>query len=143
MLRVEVYPQLTTVWVWRTVVETPQGYLVGRTNTLVGNDVTATFLPHDTDPWIDRARRLEKIRLYAWFADDLLRGTVKRYPQGGGTVSFFDMRYGNPLETNQYLWGARVYVNQDGDFGRVERFYNRSFSTGELVVRIIRGIRTP
>jgi inner membrane protein len=143
ILRAEVYPQLTTVWVWRTVVKTPQGYLVGRTNTLLGKTVTATFVSHNTDPWIDRAQRLKKIKLYRWFADDLLRGTVTRYPQGGGTVSFFDMRYGNPMGTDHYLWGARAYVNQDGDFGNVERFYNRSFSPGELVRRIITDITTP
>ena len=64
-------------------------------------------------------------------------------PQGGGTVEFLDMRYGSPVETNSYLWGARVYVNPDGSLGNVERFYNRSFSLRELFERTFKGIITP
>lgn len=143
ILRAEAYPQLTTVWVWRTVVKTPEGYLLGRTNTLRGKTVRSTYLTDETDPWIDRAENLEKIKLYRWFADHLVRPVVTRYPQGSGTVSFYDMRYGNPMEPDHYLWGARVQVNPDGSFGAVERFYNRSFSAGELVRRIITDVRTP
>lgn len=143
MLRAEAYPQLATVWVWRTVVKTPQGYLLGRTNTLRGKEVTSTFLADEDDPWIERALSLEKIKLYRWFADDLLRGAVTRYPRGGGTVSFFDMRYGNPAEPDHYLWGARVYINEDGDCGRVERFFNRSLAAGELLRRVAADVRTP
>ena len=75
ILRAEVYPQLTTVWVWRTVVKTPDGFLLGRTNTLLGERVTSTFLENDRDPLIEKARSLEKIKVYRWFADDLLRET--------------------------------------------------------------------
>lgn len=142
-LRVEVYPQLANVWVWRTVVKTPDGYLLGRTNTLVGTMVDSTFLPDDCDPWIDKALSHEKIKIYRWFADDLLRKRLIRSPQGGGTVEFLDMRYGNPVETNSYLWGARVDVNPDGRIGHIERFYNRSFSLGELLNRTFKEIITP
>ena len=125
-LRVEVYPQLANVWVWRTVVKTPDGYLLGRTNTLVGKMVESTFLPDDCDPWIDEALSHEKIKIYKWFANDMLRKRVIKSPRGGGTVEFLDMRYGNPMETNSSLWGARVYVNPDGRIGQIERFYNLS-----------------
>ncbi|MBW2553029.1 MAG: metal-dependent hydrolase [Deltaproteobacteria bacterium] len=143
VLHVEAYPQLANVWVWRTVVKTPDGYLLGRTNTLVGKIVESTFLSDDYDPWIDKALNHEKIKIYRWFANDLLRKKVVKSPQGGGTVEFLDMRYGNPVETNSYLWGARVYVNPDGSLGNVERFYNRSFSFGELFERTFKGIITP
>ena len=143
ILRAEVYPQLTTVWVWRTVVKTPDGFLLGRTNTLLGEKVTATFLSNDRDPLIEKARNLEKIKVYRWFADDLLREKISRHPQGGGMIQFFDMRYGNPMETDHYLWGARVYIDRDDNLGRVERFYNRSFSMGELMKRVVKGITTP
>jgi inner membrane protein len=141
--RAEVYPQLTTVWVWRTVVKTPDGFLLGRTNTLLGENVTSIFLENDRDPLIEKARRLEKIKVYRWFADDLLREKITRYTQGNGMIQFFDMRYGNPMETDHYLWGARVYFDRDGNLGRVERFYNRSFSMGELIGRVVKGITTP
>ena len=143
ILRAEVYPQLTTVWVWRTVVKTPDGFLLGRTNTLMGERVTSTFLENDRDPLIEKARGLEKIKVYRWFADDLLREKITRHTQGGGIIQFFDMRYGNPMETDHYLWGARVYFDRDGNLGRVERFYNRSFSMGELIERVVKGITTP
>ena len=142
-LHVEAYPQLANVWVWRTVVKTPDGYLLGRTNTLVGKTVESTFLSDDDDPWIDKALSHEKIKIYRWFANDLLRKKLVKSPQGGGTVEFLDMRYGNPVETNSSLWGARVYVNPDGSLGNVERFYNRSFSFGELLNRTFKGIITP
>lgn len=143
VLHVEAYPQLANVWVWRTVVKTPDGYLLGRTNTLVGKTVESAFLPDDDDPWIDKALSHEKIKIYRWFANDLLRKKLVKSPQGGGTVEFLDMRYGNPVETNSSLWGARVYVNPDGSLGDVERFYNRSFSLGELLNRTFKGIITP
>ena len=143
ILRAEVYPQLTTVWVWRTVVKTPDGFLLGRTNTLLGERLTSTFLENDCDPLIEKARSLEKIKVYRWFADDLLREKITRHTQGDGIINFFDMRYGNPMETDHYLWGARVYFDRDGNLGRVERFYNRSFSMGELIERVVKGITTP
>ena len=143
ILRAEVYPQLTTVWVWRTVVKTPDGFLLGRTDTLMGERVTSTFLENDRDPLIELARGLEKIKVYRWFADDLLRQKITRHTQGDGIIQFFDMRYGNPMETDHYLWGARVYFDRDGNLGRVERFYNRSFSMGELIERVVKGITTP
>ena len=143
ILRAEVYPQFTTVWVWRTVVKTPDGFLLGRTNTLLGERVTSTFLKNDRDPLIEKARGLEKIKVYRWFSDDLLRQKITRNTQGGGIIQFFDMRYGNPMETDHYLWGARVYFDRDGNLGRVERFYNRSFSMGELIERVVKGIATP
>lgn len=143
ILRAEVFPQLTTVWVWRTVVKTSNGFLLGRTNTLLGERVESSFLENDRDPLIEKARTLEKIKVYRWFADDLLREKITRHPRGGGVVQFFDMRYGNPMETDHYLWGARVYFNKEDHFERVERFYNRSFTMGELVARIIKGITTP
>ena len=143
ILRAEVYPQFTTVWVWRTVVKTPDGFLLGRTNTLVGERVTSTFLENDRDPLIEKAQGLEKIQVYRWFADDLLRQKITRHAQGDGVIQFFDMRYGNPMETDHYLWGARVYFDRDGNLGRVERFYNRSFSMGELIERVVKGITTP
>ena len=143
ILRAEVYPQFTTVWVWRTVVKTPDGFLLGRTNTLMGERVTSTFLENDRNPLIEKARGLEKIKVYRWFADDLLREKITRHTQGDGIIGFFDMRYGNPMETDHYLWGARVYFDRDGNLGRVERFYNRSFSMGELIERVVKGITTP
>lgn len=143
VLRAEVYPQLASVWVWRTVVKTPDGYLLGRTNTLIGQKVKSTFLPNENDSLIDKALSHEKIKIYRWFADDLLREKVIRYPQGGGVVEFIDMRYGNPLEPEHYLWGARVYVSPDGTLGMLERFYDRSFSAGGLLQRIVKGITTP
>lgn len=143
ILHAEVYPQLANVWVWRTVVKTHNGYLLGRTNTLTGQTLESTFLPNDNDPLIGKALNHGKIKIYRWFTDDLLRGKVVPYPQGGKVVEFVDMRYGNPLEPDHYLWGARVRVNPDGTLGRVERFYNRSFSAGELLKRIVEGITTP
>jgi len=143
VLHAEAYPQLTNVWVWRTVVKTPDGYLLGRTNTLMGQTVESTFLPDDNDALIDRALNHEKIKVYRWFTNDLLRKKLIPYPRGGWAVEFVDMRYGNPLEPDHYLWGARVYLNPDGTLGRIERFYNRSFSAGELLKRIIKEITTP
>ena len=143
ILRAEVYPELASVWVWRTVVETPEGYLVGSTNTLLGKRVRSTFVAHDADPWIQRAMLLNKIRVFEWFTDGLMRKKVVRKPDGGGAVEFLDMRYGSPQQADSSLWGARVYVNQDGSLGRVERFYNRSFSFSGLVNRVITGLTTP
>jgi len=143
ILHAEAYPRLANVWVWRTVVKTPDGYLLGRTNTLIGQLVESKFLPDDNDSWIDRAMCHEKIKIYRWFTNDLLRKKVIRYPQGGGAVEFVDMRYGNLLKPNRYLWGARVYINPNGTLGRVERFYNRSFSAGELFRSTINEIKTP
>ena len=143
ILHAGAYPQLANVWVWRTVVKTPDGYLLGRTNTLIGETVESTFLVDDNDSWTNRALNHEKMKIYRWFTNDLLRKRVIRYPLGGGAVEFIDMRYGNPLAPDRYLWGARVYVNLDGSLGRVERFYNRSFSARELLKRTIKEITTP
>lgn len=143
VLRVEAYPQLSSVWVWRTLIKAPDGYLLGRTNTLIGQAVESTFLPDDNDFLVDRALSHEKIKIYSWFTDNLLRKKVIRYPQGGGIVEFIDMRYGNPIEPDHYLWGVRVCVSSVGSLGRVERFYNRSFSLGDLLKRIIKEIITP
>ena len=143
IVRAEAFPQLTTVWFWRTVVKTPHGYLLGRTNTLLGEKVTSTFLGNDRDALIEKACGLEKIKVYRWFADGFLLEKITRYPEGGGIIQFFDMRYGNPLDVNHYLWGAQVHIDQDGNLGRVERFYNRSFSAKGLLKRVIKGIVTP
>ena len=109
---------------------------------MTGKTVASTLISNDHDAWIEQALNHRKMKVYRWFADDLLMARATRYPQGGGIVAFFDMRYGNPMETDHYLWGARVYVDQDGTLGRVERFYNRSFSLGELIKRVFQEITT-
>ena len=64
------------------MVKTPDGYLLGRTNTLVGKIVKSTFLPDDYDPLIDKALSIEKIKIYRWFANDLLRKKIVKQMNG-------------------------------------------------------------
>ena len=66
-------------------------------------------------------------RLITTLAEPLANGAVSAVLRTTGNLSV----------------GARVYFDRDGNLGRVERFYNRSFSMGELIDRVVKGITTP
>jgi len=119
--RVEAYPALGSVFLWRTVVETDEVWRVVAIAPLSRprRPYQAEVAAKESSVWIDRARQLERVRGYEWFA----MGWVRAERQDAGDihlVDFHDMRYGVSTESVDSLWPLRVTFDKSGNLAGIE-----------------------
>ena len=121
--KVNAYPYVGTIFLWRTTVETPKSWMAARIRPL--RELDARDVPHNvirkvSNVWISRAERLEEIQAFTRFAMDQTRATYKRM-SGRHVVEFHDMRYGVRPESTESLWPTRVTFDRTGKLLSVER----------------------
>jgi inner membrane protein len=133
--RADAYPALGTIFLWRTVMRTDDGWTVGRVHVLSGSQAQPAHVVEADNEWVRRARGLEEARVFDWFAMGRTRASYAR--QGGlqagvnrgleasndlHIVEFHDMRYGRRTDSVESLWGLRVTFDETGRLAEVHRF---------------------
>jgi len=123
VIRADAYPALGTIFLWRTVVETEQEWIVARLHRFSGdraNEWRRQIARKNNGPWVARARQVGQVKNYDWFADGRLRAS---YASQGDhhIVTFHDMRYGWPVESVESLWPLTVILNDEGKVLHVGR----------------------
>jgi len=126
VLRADAYPGIGTIFLWRTVVETPDEWLVARVRPLRGGHPSSQprTVAKAEDEWVRRARALEAVKTYRWFAMGRVRASC-RPADGARVVEFHDMRYGLPLDSPESLWPLRVVFDSDGGVVSITRAHRR------------------
>lgn len=121
---VNAYPMVPTIFVWRTVVETPEDWIVARVHQFNGGpDDPQIVAKHPPSAAIAAAQQTRHWRVFHWFAGGKLRA-VSRPVQGGTLIDFHDMRYGWPSDATESLWAMRILVPTAGPAQAVGRVRN-------------------
>ncbi|MFP4105448.1 MAG: metal-dependent hydrolase [Phycisphaerae bacterium] len=132
---VDAYPMIGTIFLWRTVAETPDRWDVRRVH--IFDDTPPEQLEVnrarkiERDLWVQRAEELDETKTFQWFAAGRLRRTHKKV-NGHHLIEFHDMRYGSQIDSITSLWSYRVTLDDRGnalDIERVRHFQrNQGFS---------------
>ncbi len=123
VLRVDAYPAMGTIFLWRTVVETDRGWRVMRAHRFSDKPVAdwrADLVAKADDEWVRRAMELPEVKSYRWFAGGRLRA-AHTTRDGLHVIEFHDMRYGWPIESVESLWPVTVIYDTDGQLVQVGR----------------------
>jgi inner membrane protein len=121
-VRIDAYPGLGGLFLWRVVIETPEEWIVMRRRPLFGK----VGLPREQraakvdDAWVRRAEELPEVREYAWSALGLMRAESERV-DGHHVVVFYDLRYAARMESVGSLWPLRVTFDNEGRLLEVQR----------------------
>jgi len=132
----DAYPALGSIFLWRTVLRTDDGWTVARIHVFSHGGVKPTFVAEDdNNEWVRRARDLEEAKQFDWFAMGRMRAgyarrgglqaAVNRGPEASNglhIVEFHDMRYGRRTDSVESLWGLRVTFDENGRLAQVHRF---------------------
>ncbi len=122
-LKVQAYPSLGTIFVWRIVAQDDAGWYVGRTHTLFDRPVTLTHHQDDSDRFVDAAKQNERVAMFDWFASGQLRA-ISKDVAGTPVVELHDMRYAMDPADGESLWYAQVAFCHDGSIESVRRIHN-------------------
>ena len=142
VLSAEAYPTIGTIFLWRTVIETPDEWIVTRVHHLSDGDEPPRFtrIAKVDHPLIDEARQTRGYRIYNWFALGQLRPEV----DAGGRVTlirFHDMRYSLSTDSGESLWPLEVRIGPGGEVLSAERSHaRREAGMGEFAARIWKDI---
>ena len=145
ILDVRAYPYIGTVLLWRATVEFEDRWLVARIRPLGGaGAVRSNTVAKVDNVFVRKARGLEQLQTYAWFADDQLRAAYRN----DGTrhvVELHDMRYAPSPDSIESLWPVRVTFASGGNVVRIERLRSRKRrrSIGQFVTEVWREITAP
>lgn len=123
-VRVEAYPRIGTVFVWRAVAETKDAFLVGRISFLRDSDLHLRRLPKELNRWAIQASKHPKVQEYKVFAMGMLRPILVE-GEDGWIIEFDDMRYALPTDNTRSIWSAQVRFSEDGRIIRVSPIRRR------------------
>ncbi len=112
-LRVEAYPAIGTVFVWRAVAETEEAFLVGRISFLRESELHFSRLPKELNRLSIQASMHPKVQEYDDFALGMLRPILIE-GKDGWDIEFDDMRYALPADNPRSVWTVRVQFAEDG-----------------------------
>jgi len=112
--RVEAFPMVGLVNVWRLVAETRDAFYVGRKNFLVAGGAGLARLPKDRGVLVEKAARHPRVQQYRRFALGMVRPVIDR-AEGAGAVEFEDMRYALPADEFNTIWSVRVTFSPAGE----------------------------
>lgn len=113
-VRVEAFPMVGTVAVWRLIAETEDGFLVGKMNFLRLRPPRLSLVEKAKGGLVSKAIRHPRVTQFREFT----RGLFRPVMVDESTVEFDDMRYGFPADSPRSLWSARV-VFDGGEIGQV------------------------
>lgn len=123
IVRSDAYPVLGSIFLWRTVVETEDEWIVMRAhffNRRPPDTWPRRSVAKSDNTWVRKARDLPDYQTYNWFAGGRIRASYS--PEGDHhVVRFHDMRYGWPLDNPESLWPLTVIYGPDGAMLHVSR----------------------
>jgi len=144
ILDVQAYPYLGTVLLWRATVQFEDGWLAARIRPMGGAAIRSNAVAKVDNVFVRRARRLEQVQTYAWFANGQLRA---QYRTDGPrhVVELHDMRYAPSPDSLESLWPVRVTFSGDGHVIGIERLRSpqRRKPFGQFVTDVWREITSP
>jgi len=147
VIRADAYPAIGSIFLWRVVVETTDGWHAARVHhfgSAPPQDRRTMFTPRQPpNRWIARARKLEQYKTYEWFADSRLRCEYERV-NGVHVVRFHDMRYSAEPAGVDSLWPLVIEFDQSGQVCFVGRRMTRRLGgVGAHASRIWRDLWNP
>jgi inner membrane protein len=109
--RIEAYPMIPTILLWRVVARLPDEWVAMRVHLRSSRAPRMRRAPASTGETelIKRARALAEARTFAWFS-----GGMVRYVARDGVVELHDMRYAMSPEEVEALWVLKVTFNGAG-----------------------------
>jgi inner membrane protein len=115
LARVEAYPVIGSIVLWRVVAESRDSWIAMRAHQLADADqpFQAAEVSKQHSPWIERARRIPAARTFDWFTMGMTRATYSRR-QGRHVVELHDLRYPRRIIGFQGEWGLRVVLDDEG-----------------------------
>jgi inner membrane protein len=124
VIRAGAYPSIGSIFLWRGVVRTADGWQVSRQNLLFAPPDHANAAGQDDNVWTARANKLEDAQTWRWFAQGMVRD-VYTHRDGQHIVELHDMRFGLIVDDVRSLWALRVTFDEaDPDNPHVERVTN-------------------
>ncbi len=125
VVTVRAYPTIGTILLWRTVIETPDAWIVTRIHHLDDSPPRSRRIEKIPDsPALQAARGTYAYRVYNWFADDKLRAEQAR----NGDVRIIrchDMRYSPGTDSVESLWPLEVRIGPGGQVLSARRRHPR------------------
>ena len=142
--RIEAYPMIPTILVWRVVARVPDGWVAARIHLLGGTERRGR-VKDAGGPWVARARALPEARTFRWFTGGMVRYSVSDAPGGGRVVELHDMRYAMRPEGTDALWKLRIRLGPAGQAREVtfDHIRDRRGDMGAYVGRIWRDTWQP
>lgn len=137
--RTRAYPILGTILLWRVTAEDKDAWYTARHNILFSRPLERSRFTRRAkvhNEWISRARRLEEIKTYEWFAMGQMRAAYSRR-DGLHVVEFHDMRYGAMPGSPDSMWPMLVTFDKTGRVLNISRrLSRRRADRSELLRRI-------
>ena len=112
--RVEAFPMIGTIVVWRVVAETDDEFLVGKVNLLRGGVPGLSRLARASGEQVSKALCHPRVEQFRKFTGGLMRPIAV----DERTLEFDDMRYGFPADGARSHWSVRA-VFEGGEIERV------------------------
>jgi inner membrane protein len=115
LVTADAYPALGTIFLWRTVLQTPDEWMVFRLHHLADPREPVKFAVSEKtrNQWVERARQLEGVQTFQWFTMNRSRAIYEQ-SNGHHIVRFVDMRYGWRPESVEGLWAYTVVFDSQG-----------------------------
>jgi inner membrane protein len=114
--RIEAYPMIGTILLWRVVVQTPSHWQAIRVHHFA--DPSAGFrtteVKRERNDWIQMARSLREAKTFDWFTNGMTRATYA-VQNSKHVVGFHDMRYSLASDSTASLWSLRMVFNDAGE----------------------------
>lgn len=129
--RADAFPAMGTIFLWRTVLETPQSWVAVRVHHWAdpAQPRALSVAARQSSPWIEKARQLPDAQTFDWFTGGRTRAAVSRQ-NGYYVVDLMDMRYGRGISSAESMWAFRVRF--DAASGRlVDTGFVRSYQAPE------------
>jgi inner membrane protein len=140
----QAYPTIGTIFLWRTVIQTPDAWIVTRIHHLSDSSQpprSSVAAKAPENELIRRARTTRAYRIYDWFSSGNLRAQMAKDSLGRPVVRFHDMRYSMGTDSLQSLWPLEVGFGPDGDVRYARRSHARRDGTlGEFAAALWRDI---
>ncbi len=146
ILRVDAYPVVGSILLWRGLVECDDRWTAWRIHLLAPTadrapSTTVRKLPQNK--WVDRARTLQRVKDFEWFSMGRMRPEYT-FTGGGHVVEFQDMRYGSTPEGVRSLWCMRVEYDDSGKLVSARRVHNtEARQRMRLIKRLWRDLWNP
>jgi inner membrane protein len=114
VLRVDAYPSIGSIFLWRGVVEPDGAWLAARLRPWPSSRPRVSRVAKIDNEWVRRARSLAEARAFEWFTMGRMRASWEKL-NGQHVVEFHDMRYAMQAEDAKGLWTLRVRFDAGGN----------------------------
>lgn len=118
-------PYPGTILLWRTVIETPDKWIVSKVHPLWNSpEKTAkqTIAPKNSNQWINAAKETPEFEVYNWFAMGYVRDSYSQL-DGMHIVEFHDLRYSRVPNSVESIWPLQVVFDSQGQLQSVQRLH--------------------